>query len=107
MGFLEVMNSKPLYIMVMIGLGYVFLMCVFMMQRAWKHCLSLGMTKSQLMDIVKSSTIYTIILSVCCHRPVLPVHRFGRSVVLVPSVGHRFGELRIGRCRYGRHRRRV
>ncbi|GAA6513795.1 DUF5058 family protein [Merdimmobilis hominis] len=63
MGFLEVMNSKPLYIMVMIGLGYVFLMCVFMMQRAWKHCLSLGMTKSQLMDIVKSSTIYTIIPS--------------------------------------------
>lgn len=63
MGFLEVMNSQPLYIMVMIALGYVFLMCVFMMRQAWRRSLELGMTKQQLMDIVKSSTIYTIIPS--------------------------------------------
>lgn len=107
MGFLEVMNSKPLYIMVMIGLGYVFLMCVFMMQRAWKHCLSLGMTKSQLMDIVKSSTIYTIIPSLS-----VVIGLFSLSTVLgVPWSWFRLSV--IGsvsydcRCRYGRHRRRV
>ena len=45
MTFLSIMNSTPLYIMVMLGLGFVFLLCVLTLRQAWQRARELGLTR--------------------------------------------------------------
>ena len=63
MGFLEIMNSNIMYILVVVALLYVFGMCIVIMRQAWERALELGISKEKLMQVVKSSALFTIVPS--------------------------------------------
>ena len=63
MTFLSIMNSTPLYIMVMLGLGFVFLLCVLTLRQAWQRARELGLTREEIMGVIKSSALFCIVPS--------------------------------------------
>ncbi len=63
MDYFEVVNSRLLYVLVGFVILYVFLLAFFFAQKAWKRAVELGFTKSQLLKVIKSTIVATIVPS--------------------------------------------
>ncbi len=89
MNFTEVMNSGFLYIAVILGLGFVVVMCIVMAKQAWKKALELGLTSKELWGVVRSSALFSIIPSL----PIVAGFLALQSVIGVPWAWFRLSVL--------------
>ena len=64
MSLSAIMNSRLLYILVVGGLGLIFLLCAVMLKMAWGRCLELGISKQKIKDVIKSSVLFSIVPSI-------------------------------------------
>lgn len=81
MTFSQIMNSPLMYILAMLGIGYVLLFSVFTLMRSYRHALAVGLDKKKVRAVFGGSFYL--------HRggPVQPGRRAGHSLVLVPPFG--------------------
>jgi len=61
--FFSIVNSGLLYILVGIVILFVVILSLLFAKKAWSRALQLGYTKSQLMTVIKSTSIATIVPS--------------------------------------------
>ena len=54
MTFMSIMNSFPLYILVIAGLLFVFALCLVTLKQARQRALELGLSKEEIMGVIKS-----------------------------------------------------
>ena len=72
MAFIEILNSKLLYILVILGIGFILVFSLLTLFRSYKHALDIGMDKTKIKGIITSSMIFSIILASCqCCRIIL------------------------------------
>lgn len=64
MTFLGIMNSFPVWLFVSLALGFVFLLCVITLRKAWANALKLGLSDTQLKSVVRSSAVFSIVPSI-------------------------------------------
>lgn len=64
MNYFDVANSGMLYLLVGIGLLYISCLVLVFMRKAWKRALELGIPRKRIMEVVKSSAVFTVIPSV-------------------------------------------
>jgi len=87
MDYLSIANSNLLFIMVAAVIAVVFIQSVVFFIIAWKRGLALGITKSKMLDAVRSSAIFSVV-------PSLPI--LLALVAMVPVLGIPFPWLRLG-----------
>ena len=63
MTFMSIMNSFPLYILVIAGLLFVFALCLVTLKQARQRALELGLSKEEIMGVIKSSALFSIVPS--------------------------------------------
>ena len=63
MTFMSIMNSSMLYFLVLAGLAFVFLLCVATLRQAQKRASELGLSKDEIMGVIKSSALFSIVPS--------------------------------------------
>ena len=63
MTFMTIMNSFPLYILVIAGLLFVFALCLVTLKQARQRALELGLSKEEIMGVIKSSALFSIVPS--------------------------------------------
>ena len=63
MTFMSIMNSFPLYILVIAGLSFVFALCLVTLKQARQRALELGLSKEEIMGVIKSSALFSIVPS--------------------------------------------
>lgn len=63
MDFLSIMNSGIVYIGVILGLLFVFALCVVTLRQAWRRAIELGLTSEEVKGIVKSSALFSFVPS--------------------------------------------
>jgi hypothetical protein len=63
MSFFDLANSPLLYGLVALGICYVILFALLFIRKSWKRAIEIGMTKDELMNVVKSSAIFTVVPS--------------------------------------------
>jgi len=61
--FMSIMNSFPLYILVIAGLLFVFALCLVTLKQARQRALELGLSKEEIMGVIKSSALFSIVPS--------------------------------------------
>ncbi len=61
--FFSIVNSGLLYIMVGIVIAFVVFLSLVFAKKAWKRAIELGYTKDQLLTVIKSTSIATIVPS--------------------------------------------
>ena len=59
----EIATSPLMLVLVVIGLMYIVLLSVAFFRKAYKRCLELGLSKETMMDVIKSSAIFSIVPS--------------------------------------------
>ena len=59
----EILNGGVMYISVIAGLLFIFLLCALMLRMAWKRAIELGVSEQKIKDAVKSSVIFSIVPS--------------------------------------------
>ena len=64
MNYFDVANSRLLYVLVGIGLLYISGLVVVFMRKAWRRALELGIPKKTILEVVKSSAVFTVIPSI-------------------------------------------
>lgn len=64
MTFYELINSKLLYILVIIGLLYVIGYCLFFLKRGFSRCIELGIKKETVINVIKSSVAFSLVPSI-------------------------------------------
>ena len=64
MSFMDIMNSRLLYILVGAGILYILIFCAVTFRKAYRHALDIGMSKEKLRTVIISSAIYTIVPSI-------------------------------------------
>ncbi|WP_138159716.1 DUF5058 family protein [Peptoniphilus catoniae] len=64
MGVEEFLNSKLLYILVFIGLGIIFAMCIFFFMRARSRAKEMGIGNEEIKSVIRSSIIFSIVPSI-------------------------------------------
>ena len=64
MNYFDVANSRLLYILVGIGLLYISGLVLVFMRKAWRRALELGITQKTILEVVKSSAVFTVIPSI-------------------------------------------
>lgn len=64
MGFKEIANSALLYILIIIGLGYIILYSAIFLVKSYKRSIELGFSKSQLNNVIKSTLVFTVVPSI-------------------------------------------
>ncbi|MBS4785903.1 MAG: DUF5058 family protein [Clostridiales bacterium] len=63
MTFTSIMNSIPLYALVIAGLLFVFALCVVTLRQARQRALELGLSKEDIMGVIRSSALFSIVPS--------------------------------------------
>ena len=63
MTFSQIMNSPLMYILVMLGIGYVLLFSVFTLMRSYRHALAVGLDKKKVRGVIASSALYSVVPS--------------------------------------------
>lgn len=64
MEIMDVLSSKLLYILVILGLVFIFSICVFFFRRAVKRAKELGIENDKIKSVVRSSQIFSIVPSI-------------------------------------------
>lgn len=64
MSYFDVANSPLLYLLVLGGITYIIGLSLVFLRKAWKRCLALGIERSTLLNVAKSSALFTIVPSV-------------------------------------------
>lgn len=64
MTFSEISNGTLLYTLVMIGLLYVMVYSFIFLKKAFKRCIELGIKKETLLNVIKSTLVFTILPSI-------------------------------------------
>ena len=64
MNYFDVANSRLLYVLVGIGLLYISGLVVVFMRKAWRRALELGIPKKTILEVVKSTAVFTVIPSI-------------------------------------------
>ena len=64
MTFMSIMNSFPLYALVIAGLLFVFALCLVTLKQARQRALELGLSKEEIMGVIKSSALFSIVPSI-------------------------------------------
>ena len=64
MAFIEILNSKLLYILVILGIGFILVFSLLTLFRSYKHALDIGMDKTKIKGVITSSMIFSIIPSI-------------------------------------------
>ena len=64
MNYFDVANSRLLYILVGIGLLYISGLVLVFMRKAWRRALELGISQKTILEVVKSSAVFTVIPSI-------------------------------------------
>lgn len=81
-----VANSSPMLILCALAIVVVLIQAVVFMRTAWKRALELGYTKNDLLKVVKSSAIFSVV-------PSLPI--IISYMILLPALGKYFPWLRL------------
>ncbi len=63
MTFSQIMNSPLMYILAMLGIGYVLLFSVFTLMRSYRHALAVGLDKKKVRGVIASSALYSMVPS--------------------------------------------
>lgn len=63
MTFSQIMNSPLMYILAMLGIGYVLLFSVFTLMRSYRHALAVGLDKKKVRGVIASSALYSVVPS--------------------------------------------
>jgi hypothetical protein len=61
--YFQILSSPVLYVLVIVGLSFVFGMCVVTLRKGRAKCLELGFSRQEVNDIIKSSAIYSFVPS--------------------------------------------
>lgn len=93
MTFMSIMNSFPLYILVIAGLSFVFALCLVTLKQARQRALELGLSKEEIMGVIKSSALFSIVPSLSVVVGLFSLQLFWACRGPVPSVGNWIGEL--------------
>lgn len=64
MNLMDIFNSTIFYILVILGLGMIFIMCIFFFSRAKKRALELGIDNKKIKSVIRSSIIFSIVPSI-------------------------------------------
>lgn len=64
MKLMEILNSKILYVLVMIALAVIFCMCIFFCRRAIKRAKELNISNDKINSVIRSSVVFSIIPSI-------------------------------------------
>ncbi|MBS7525420.1 DUF5058 family protein [Fusibacter paucivorans] len=64
MTFFEISNSKLLYGLVIIGLLYILGFAAVFLKRSYQRCVELGIDRSTVNDVIKSSLAFTLVPSI-------------------------------------------
>lgn len=64
MGIMDVLSSKLLYILIVLGLLFIFSICVFFFRRTVKRAKELGIENDKIKSVVRSSLIFSIVPSI-------------------------------------------
>lgn len=87
MNYIDIANSRLLFIMVAAVIAVVFIQSVIFFIIAWKRGIALGMSRKKMVDAVRSSAIFSVV-------PSLPI--LLALVAMVPVLGLPFPWLRLG-----------
>lgn len=63
MGYLDVANSKLLYLLVGIGILYIVGLSLVFLRKAWRRSLDLGVSRKKLVQVARSSAVFTVVPS--------------------------------------------
>lgn len=63
MSFFEIANSPLLYILVIVGLIGILAYAGIFLKKSYSRCLELGFTKKEVLDVIKSSLVFTVVPS--------------------------------------------
>ena len=64
MGYKEIAGSPLLYILVAVGLLYIIGFAALFLKKSFNRCVELGMEKAAVINVIKSSVVYSIVPSI-------------------------------------------
>ncbi len=64
LGYFDVANSKFLYLLVALGILYIVVLAVLFLRKAWRRCIDLGVDRKGLINVAKSSALFTLVPSI-------------------------------------------